>query len=202
MSGLARTVTVGPFWGLCGERTRAQGARGLRAGAASPPKLAVAASDRGNLCRLAASPSGHGRGSLDRRIRRLSSRPDWRERRRSAVLASAARERQCGGAWTAERRITPAESSVAVMMTHADRRRRDRRTHDDVGGARSEGRRARGAARARLRRAGWEEPARWLAERQHGRDDAGGIRRGGYDDARELPTARSAHARRGRRRAS
>ena len=80
-------------------------------------------------------------------------------------------------------------------------RRRDRRTHDDVGGARSEGRRARGAARARLRRAGWEEPARWLAERQHGRDDAGGIRRGGHDDARGSPTARSAHARRCRRRA-
>ena len=96
--------------------------------------------------------------------------------------------------------MTPAESGVAVMMTHADCRRRDRRTHDEVGGARSEGRRARCAARARLRRAGQEEPARWLAGRQHGRDYAGGIRRGGHDDARGLPTARSAHARRGRRR--
>jgi hypothetical protein len=73
-------------------RARARGARGLRAEAASPPKLAVAASDRGNLCRVAASPSGHGLGSLDRRCRRLSSRPDWRERIRSAVLASAACE--------------------------------------------------------------------------------------------------------------
>jgi len=122
--------------------------------------------------------------------------------REPAFVELAGRSRRGGWRSGSTGVMTPAGSGVAVMMTHADRRRRDRRTHDDVGGARSEGRRARGAARARLRRAGWEEPARWLAERQHGRDDAGGIRRGGHDDARGLPTARSAHARRGRRRAN
>ena len=45
-------------------------------------------------------------------------------------------------------------------------RRRDRRTHDEVGGARSQQRRARGAALARRRRVGSREPARWLAEQQ------------------------------------
>ena len=48
-------------------------------------------------------------------------------------------------------------------------RRRDRRTHDEVGGARSQQRRARGAALARRRRVGSREPARWLAEQQDGR---------------------------------
>ena len=48
-------------------------------------------------------------------------------------------------------------------------RRRDRRTHDEVGGARSQQRRARGAALARRRRVGSREPARWLAEQQNGR---------------------------------
>ena len=48
-------------------------------------------------------------------------------------------------------------------------RRRDRRTHDEVGGARSQHRRARGAALARRRRVGSREPARWLAEQQNGR---------------------------------
>jgi hypothetical protein len=58
--------------------------------------------------------------------------------------------------------MTPPEFGVAVTMTHADSRRRDRRTHDEVGGVRFEGQRARGAERARRRRAGSEEPARWL----------------------------------------
>ena len=48
-------------------------------------------------------------------------------------------------------------------------RRRDRRTHDEVGGARSQQRRARGAALARRRRVGSREPARWMAEQQNGR---------------------------------
>ena len=69
-------------------------------------------------------------------------------------------------------------------------RRRDRRTHDEGGGARLQRRRARGAARARRRRVGpWEEPARrWgsaaasrtrvtPAEFCGGHDDSRGFRR-------------------------
>ena len=44
--------------------------------------------------------------------------------------------------------MTPAGFGVAVTMTQAGSRRRDRCTHDEVGGARSEGRRAHGAERS------------------------------------------------------
>ena len=65
-------------------------------------------------------------------------------------------------------------------------RRHDRRTHVEVGGARSQRRRAPGSARARRRRVGpWEEPARrWgRAAAALNASDAGGIPRG-YDDSR------------------
>ena len=79
-------------------------------------------------------------------------------------------------------------------------RRRDRRTHDEVGGARSQQRRARGAALARRRRVGSESRrGGWQSSRTAaGRGDVGGIRRG--HETPRFPTTRPAHARRGRRR--
>ena len=58
--------------------------------------------------------------------------------RAPAFVELAGRSRRGGWRSGSTGVMTPAGSSVAVMMTHADCRRRDRRTHDEVGGARIE----------------------------------------------------------------
>ena len=127
-------------------------AGGIRRGHETPrfPTTRPAHARRGRRRSVAATPGS----------RRGARSPSPCRLKRAGAVAGRAAQRPQGA-------VTPAEFGGVTRPRVF--RRRDRRTHDEVGGARSQQRRARGAALARRRRVGSREPARWLAEQHNGR---------------------------------
>ena len=121
----------------------------------------VASAECGCEVMMTRAPSDRAIGGRTARSAASDLKDDALAALRALAFVELARRSRRGG-WRSGSTgvMTPVESGVAVTMTHADCRRRERRTHDEAGGSRSEGRCARGAARARPRQAGSEEPAR------------------------------------------
>ena len=147
-AGLARTETVGCF-GLCGART--------------PMRWRVDCGTGDNVGGIQRGGHDDARGlptarsAHARRFRRRSIATTTRSRLGARSPSSSRLPRGAGAAMGqsssgAERRWRRRNS--AGRYDSRGFRRRDRRTHDEVGGARSQRRRARGSARARRRRVG------------------------------------------------
>ena len=122
--------------------------------AAERPQGAVTSAEFGGVTRPARFPTT--RPAHARRGRRRSVAATTCSRRGARSLSSCRLESRRGGLQEQQngRRARWRRRNSAGSRDPRVFRRRDRRTHDEVGGARSQQRRARGAALARCRRVG------------------------------------------------
>ena len=133
---------------------RLESRRGGCARAAERPQGAVTSAEFGGVTRPARFPTT--RPAHARRGRRRSVAATTCSRRGARSLSSCRLESRRGGLQEQQngRRARWRRRNSAGSRDPRVFRRRDRRTHDEVGGARSQQRRARGAALARRRRVG------------------------------------------------